>query len=127
MNKENAKKKNKPGTWYSGVHHLLSILWVKRLKFPRLPLIYFNPKWRVKVESDKMMSYVQEKKCFEDETVALVSCEISEKMIRTISFLNAKNSVMGSGKKKKNISIPRMKVTPLVNSYWTSRFLRDCN
>ena len=39
-----------------------------------------------------MMSYVQEKKCFEDETVALVSCEISEKMIRTISFLNAKSS-----------------------------------
>jgi len=72
MNKENEKKKNKPGTWYSGVHHLLSILWVKRLKFPLL--IYFNPKWRVKL--DKMMSYIQDKKCFEDGTMALVPCEI---------------------------------------------------
>jgi len=30
-------------------------------------------------------------------------------------------------REKKNISIPRMKDTALVNSYWTSRFLRDCN
>ena len=28
---------------------------------------------------------------------------------------------------KQNISIPLMKDTALVNSYWTSRFLRDCN
>ena len=43
------------------------------------------------VKVDKMMSYVQEKKCFEDETMALVSCEISEQMIHSISFVNAKS------------------------------------
>ena len=37
------------------------------------------------------MSYVQEKNCFEDETMTLVSSKIWEKIIRTIYFLNAKS------------------------------------
>ena len=38
------------------------------------------------------MRYVKEKNCLEDETVAIVSCEISEKIMRSTYFVNTKSS-----------------------------------
>ena len=42
------------------------------------------------VKVDKKMTYVMEKNCLEDETMALLSCEILEKIIdiRTTYFVN---------------------------------------
>ena len=42
-------------------------------------------------------------------------------------FPEKKKQKQKNQKAKDKNSIPRMKDTALVNSYWTSRFLRDCN
>ena len=76
------------------------------------------------------MTHVKEKHCLEDETTALVSCEISEKSIdiRTIYFVKPNlclwmSTIISVHIKndeflEKNISIPRIKNTALVNRTW---------